>query len=56
MNETKTRTVDTIGEGDNTMILRCFADGMPRPTVTWYKVRIHLQFLLKMRTETIFYI
>ncbi|XP_011871094.1 PREDICTED: vascular endothelial growth factor receptor 1 isoform X2 [Vollenhovia emeryi] len=37
MNETKIRTIDVIAEGHKTVILQCFAEGMPKPTVTWYK-------------------
>lgn len=38
MNQTRERVIDEATEGHNTMILECFAQGMPRPTVTWYKV------------------
>lgn len=40
MNETKVRNIDVLAEGHKTVILQCFADGMPKPTVTWYKVHV----------------
>lgn len=42
MNKSKTRTIDFIAEGRNTLKLQCYADGMPKPTVTWYKVHMYL--------------
>jgi len=38
MNKTEERIIDEITDGHDTMILKCFAKGMPKPTVTWYKV------------------
>lgn len=43
MNETNMRTIDVIAEGHKTVILKCFAEGMPKPTVAWYKVYVYLQ-------------
>jgi len=40
MNKTKIKTIDVIAEGHKTVILQCFAEGMPKPTVTWYKVNL----------------
>jgi hypothetical protein len=40
MNKTEERIIDEIADGHDTMILKCFAKGMPKPTVTWYKVGI----------------
>lgn len=42
MNETKIRTIDVMAEGHKTVILKCFTEGMPKPTVMWYKVHTHL--------------
>lgn len=40
MNETRARTIDVTTESHKTVILQCFADGMPKPRVTWYKVYV----------------
>ncbi|XP_012522394.1 vascular endothelial growth factor receptor 1 isoform X2 [Monomorium pharaonis] len=37
MNKTEIRTIDVIAEGHKTVILQCFAAGMPKPTMAWYK-------------------
>lgn len=38
MNGTKVRHIDLIADGHKTVKLQCFVDGMPKPTVNWYKV------------------
>ncbi|KAL0113762.1 hypothetical protein PUN28_012704 [Cardiocondyla obscurior] len=43
MNETKIEVIDMINEGHKTVILQCFVDGMPKPTVTWYKDNVLLK-------------
>ncbi|XP_071630624.1 vascular endothelial growth factor receptor 1 isoform X1 [Temnothorax longispinosus] len=43
MNETKIKTIDVIAEGHKTVILQCFAEGMPKPIVTWYKDNVLLK-------------
>ncbi|XP_067203643.1 vascular endothelial growth factor receptor 1-like isoform X3 [Linepithema humile] len=43
MNETKVRHIDLIADGHKTVKLQCFVDGMPKPTVTWYKDNILLE-------------
>ncbi|XP_039309901.1 vascular endothelial growth factor receptor 1 isoform X2 [Solenopsis invicta] len=43
MNKTEVKTIDVIAEGHKTVILQCFAKGMPKPTVTWYKDNILLK-------------
>ncbi|XP_071570035.1 vascular endothelial growth factor receptor 1 isoform X1 [Temnothorax nylanderi] len=43
MNETKITTIDVIAEGHKTVILQCFAEGMPKPIVTWYKDNVLLK-------------
>lgn len=45
MNRTKVREIDVITEGHKTVTLQCFTKGLPKPTLTWYKVR-HFYFLL----------
>ncbi|KZC11067.1 Vascular endothelial growth factor receptor 3, partial [Dufourea novaeangliae] len=30
-------TIDSNTQGHKTVILKCFADGMPKPNITWYK-------------------
>ncbi|XP_018340861.1 PREDICTED: vascular endothelial growth factor receptor 1 isoform X1 [Trachymyrmex septentrionalis] len=43
MNETTIRTIDVMAEGHKTVILQCFTEGMPKPTVTWYKDNVLLK-------------
>ncbi|XP_011698334.1 PREDICTED: vascular endothelial growth factor receptor 1 isoform X2 [Wasmannia auropunctata] len=43
MNKTEIRNVDVIADGHKTVILQCFAEGMPKPAVTWYKDNILLK-------------
>ncbi|KYM91172.1 Vascular endothelial growth factor receptor 1 [Atta colombica] len=43
MNETKIRTIDVMIEGHKTVILQCFTEGMPKPTVMWYKDNVLLK-------------
>jgi len=38
MNETEVRDIDIITDDYNTLILKCFANGIPKPNVTWHKV------------------
>nr|XP_012229232.1 PREDICTED: vascular endothelial growth factor receptor kdr-like isoform X1 [Linepithema humile] len=37
MNKTKVREIDVITDGHKTVTLQCFAVGLPKPTLTWYK-------------------
>ncbi|XP_032668208.1 LOW QUALITY PROTEIN: vascular endothelial growth factor receptor kdr-like [Odontomachus brunneus] len=40
MNETKVKNIDEVKDGRKTIVLKCFAGGMPKPVVTWYKVYV----------------
>lgn len=50
MNETIVKNIDIIAEGHKTIILKCFADGMPKPIIAWYKVDV-MQLSLFDKTE-----
>ncbi|XP_029159072.1 vascular endothelial growth factor receptor kdr-like isoform X2 [Nylanderia fulva] len=51
MNETIVKNIDVIAEGHKTLVLQCFADGMPKPIIAWYKDNVLLmeneQYLFK---------
>ncbi|XP_014471193.1 PREDICTED: vascular endothelial growth factor receptor 1 [Dinoponera quadriceps] len=37
MNETEKKYIDEAENGRETVVLKCIADGLPKPKVTWYK-------------------
>lgn len=48
MNGTKVRHIDLIADGHKTVKLQCFVDGLPKPTVDWYKVQYRYLYFIHM--------
>ncbi|XP_072744995.1 vascular endothelial growth factor receptor 1 isoform X2 [Anoplolepis gracilipes] len=55
MNETAVKNIDAIADGHKTVILRCFAEGMPKPIIAWFKDNVLLlendQYLFKFNYQ-----
>jgi len=49
MNKTIVKNIDVIAEGHKTVILQCFANGMPKPIIAWYKVNVKCNYLCLIR-------